>query len=323
MPISAPPGYHYEGSRLVRDMPLGKTGWGREAFDRTNAARSGGVEIPTGGNGYSVNRFGEIVEAAPAFNPLLAAAVLSGPFAVGLMGGAGAGAGAGAGSTGALPSSTIPGLHAAVPGAIASQGASAGIASGAAAGGLGLGTSALTLAPGLEAGLNAQKSGGFLSGLYNDLGGWQGIAGLGGQAIGAMGETAAQNRGSQFAGQLDLERILMDRDTDFLRNSIAREAEGRAGSSDAWRKVLAGNYVTNRPQMPSVSPYAAPQRDLSSLQPAASALQAEAMKRLQGGNPIAPVTQRPLSVDPSLLQAGGYERAANVLAPILSILGRR
>jgi hypothetical protein len=69
----------------------------------------------------------------PAFRyPLIAggAALTAGLINPALLGLGGAGGGSGAGG-GVLASSSIPGLHAAVPGAIASQGASAGIAAGA------------------------------------------------------------------------------------------------------------------------------------------------------------------------------------------------
>jgi hypothetical protein len=146
---------------------------------------------------------------------------------------------------------------------------------------------------------------------------------MAGAGIGAFAHGAAKNREDEFYGGMDLERLLMDRDRETQTMRVQREQEGRAGASDAWRKLLATDYAQRPNAAPALSPYSKPRRDLSGLRPGADALQAEVMQRLTGGNPIAPIQQRPLSVDPSLLRGGGAERAANILGPILSILGRR
>lgn len=139
-------------------------------------------------------------------------------------------------------------------------------------------------------------------------------AGLGGAAQGM-----ASNRGAKFQGQLDLERLLMDRDQQAFNNSIAREQEGRAGSSDAFRKLMASGRVLNPAARPNVSPYAAPPRMASDAERSgASALQAEVLARLQGGNPIGAFQQRPVNIDPKLLNPGILERIFGIASPVLS-----
>jgi hypothetical protein len=141
--------------------------------------------------------------------------------------------------------------------------------------------------------------------------------------VGAFSQGQAQNRGAEFSGQLDLEQLLMQRDDQFLDQQLAREQEGRTGASDAWRKLLAAQRVTNPGPRPSLSPYSVAPRQATDMErQGADALSAEVMARLTGGNPIAPISQRPLSVDASRLKAGGLEKVLGAASPFLSFLGR-
>lgn len=168
----------------------------------------------------------------------------------------------------------------------------------------------------------SQASGGWLAGLFSGLGGWKGLSEIAGGALGANSQASANNRGAQLAAGMDLERLLLDRDDTYFNQRIRREQEGRAGSSDAWRKLVSTDYAMNRPAQPNITPYAAPQRSLAGLQPGAQALQAEAMQRLKGGNPIAPVTERPLAVDPNLMKPGALESITGYVSPWLTLIGR-
>jgi hypothetical protein len=179
---------------------------------------------------------------------------------------------------------------------------------------------------------------GFLKGLGKVAGGLLGLGGGGvdyeklasmmgaaGAGTGAYSQGRAQNRGGQFAGQMDLEQLLMGRDQQQFNNSVSREQEGRAGSTDAWRKLLASQRLLSpgaRPQ--NAGPYSVAPRQATGMErQGAEALSAEVMQRLMGGNPIAAPTQRPLSVDPSLLEAGKMESATGSLSPFLSFFGQQ
>lgn len=150
-----------------------------------------------------------------------------------------------------------------------------------------------------------------------------GILGGAGAGIGAASQGAASNRGAQFEGQLGLERLLMDRDKQFYDMQLGREKEGRDGGTDAWRKLLAAQHTLSPGARPSLSPYSVGPRQATDMErQGADAMSQEVMARLQGGNPIAAPTQRPMSVDPSLLKAGTGEKVGGWLAPILTFLGQ-
>jgi hypothetical protein len=144
--------------------------------------------------------------------------------------------------------------------------------------------------------------------------------GAGGAALGAAGQASATNRGEKFGGQLELERLLMDRDRQFQDQQISREQEGRAGSSDAWRKMLSAEHLLSPGARPQLSKYSiAPRQSTDTERQGASALSAEVMARLMGGNPIAAPIRRAPAVDPKLLNAGGFETFAGIASPALTI----
>lgn len=178
---------------------------------------------------------------------------------------------------------------------------------------------------------------GGLSGTLGD------IFGAGGAGLGGYASDSAKNRDAQFSGQMDLAKLLNDRemerqrlganaDNDYTSNQIARSQEGRASLQDAWRKLQSAQHVTNpgaRPQL--AGPYnVAPRQASGAEQQGADAMTQEVMARLQGGNPIAPVDKRsvnlgydPMStVDPKLLKTPGGERLSGILGPLFSFLGR-
>jgi hypothetical protein len=147
-----------------------------------------------------------------------------------------------------------------------------------------------------------------------------------GAALGAASDAKAKNRGEKFGGQLDLEHLLMQRDQQNQDMSIAREQEGRSGATDAYRKLLATSHVLNPSAKPQLAgPYAVAPRQASDAEVSgAGALQGEVMKRLQGGNPIAPVLPRPVTandaafrVDPKLLDASTGESIMGWLGALL------
>lgn len=168
------------------------------------------------------------------------------------------------------------------------------------------------------------------------------VLGAGGSALGAVNQSQATNRDAKFSGQMDLAQLLAARDAarlgfegqadrDFFDQGIAREEEGRAGRSSAWRGLLSAERTLNPTARPDVAgAYGVPKRQASEGERAgADAMKAEVMARLQGGNPIAAPTRRdtsfgydPMStIDPRLLDASGGEKATGWLSAILSGLG--
>lgn len=153
------------------------------------------------------------------------------------------------------------------------------------------------------------------------MGFWSGLLSaipIVGPALGAAAQSSANNRGEKYAGQLDLQQLLLQRDQQGFNNALAREQEGRTGTSDAWRKLLAAQHTLSPAAMPNISPYAAPQRQATEAErTGADALTQQVLARLQGGNPIAPFTQSPLVVDQKLLNPGLFERIAGYSSPFL------
>lgn len=158
-----------------------------------------------------------------------------------------------------------------------------------------------------------------------------------GAALGAGSQASATNRGQQFSGQMELARLLQDRDyrmgtlnaqadNDFFDQTVRREEENRAGRGDAWKKLLSAQRVTNPGARPQLSPYSvAPRQATHAETTAATALSEETRNRLLNGNPMPEVTRRtvtmgdPLAtVDPNLLRAGRGEQVSGWLAALLS-----
>jgi hypothetical protein len=190
---------------------------------------------------------------------------------------------------------------------------------GLAIGGAGLGTA-------LSFGAAAPALAGVLGsvGLAGSTG--AGVAsGLGalGAGLGAASQGSANNRGEKFSGQLDLEKLLMERDAQFQNQQVQREQEGRAGTSDAWRKLLSTSHLLSPGSRPHLSPYSVPSRGVTGEEAqGAGDLMEQVLARLHAGNPIAAPQQRPLNVDPTLLDAGGFEKFAGIASPALGLLSK-
>lgn len=190
------------------------------------------------------------------------------------------------------------------------------LAKGLAIGGAGLGT-ALSFgaaAPALGAALGGLGIGGATGGAL--------ASGLGAASagLGALSGAQANNRGEKFGGQLDLERLLMERDQQFQNQQIARQQEGRAGASDAWRKLLSASHALSPGSRPHLSPYSVTPRAITNEEArGGGSLIEEVLKRLEGGNPLPQVTQRPMNVDPKLLDAGMLEKLSGIASPALGI----
>lgn len=182
---------------------------------------------------------------------------------------------------------------------------------------------------------------GVLKGIGKGIGGLTGITGGIGTGLAAGSQAQANNRGNKFQGQLDFATLLNQRDianaqlaaqadNDFVKNTIAREAEGRAGREDAWRKLQSAQHVTNPGTQPNLSPYAiAPREHTDAEKTAATALSEEVRNRLLTGNPMEAVTRRApgLQFDPTamvdlgLLDPSKSEKVTGWLGAILRGIG--
>lgn len=164
--------------------------------------------------------------------------------------------------------------------------------------------------------------------------------GAAGAGLGAMSQGMANNRGGKLSAQMDLARLLLDRDQNYFSNqmdvaktgfdqSIRAADEGRTSASDAFRKLLASQRVLSpgaRPQL--AGQYSVAPRQATDMErQGASALSNEVMARLMGGNPVRPSTmptarQTDLGVDMSLANPGRMERILGYASPALTFLGR-
>lgn len=146
------------------------------------------------------------------------------------------------------------------------------------------------------------------------------LIGAGAAGLAGAASSSANNRGEKFGGQNELQQLLMARDQQAFNNSISREQEGRAQSSDALKKLLSTSHTLNPGGYTHLSPYSVAPRQASDAEmTGAQALQAEALKRIQGGNSIQPFQQSPLVVDPNLLNASGFEKFAGIAAPAMGV----
>lgn len=169
-------------------------------------------------------------------------------------------------------------------------------------------------------------------------------AGAIGTGLGAASQSMANNRSTTISNQQLLAALLQNRETerqrlladaqrDEFNQGIARQQEGRASGSDAWRKLLSSQRTLSPGAKPQLAgPYnVAPRQATDTERAGASAMSDEVMARLTGGNPLAPVTRRPVdfaydpreTIDERLAKAGKAETAMGWLSPILSYLGQR
>ena len=283
-----------EQRRPYIDTPRGRNyispvamGTGQRPEDTTGLFRSGPQWDANKGQWVTPIDWSNVANVA------VGSALGAGAISAATAGGA-ASTGASSAAGGVLPNAALPG------------------ASGAMTAGLPTATASMTT------GAGAAGGGSWLAGMNT-----RDMIGAAGAGINGASQQSATNRGAQFYGQRDLEQLLLDREKQTFDQGIAREVEGRASGTDAWRKLMAAERVSNPGPRPNVSPYSVGPRVAGESELAgADAMRTEVMARLTGGNPIQMPAQRPMNVDPRLLQSGGMERAGNWLGPIMSAYGR-
>jgi len=284
----------------------------QEGLERALAAAGmpvpSGMHVDQGGNLNQKNTLKKNVAKYSAYAGLAATGLGAagiGPMA-GVMGASAAGGAGGLGAAGAVGSAP-----AYVPASMIGTGLGGGAT---AAGGLGAAGAA-------KAGL------GFLGRNSDLLGG-------AGQALGVYSQGQANNRRDEYGAQygqaqlgLQRERLESQRDSDYQSQSIAREQEGRASGTDAWRKLLSAQHTLSPGARPQLSPYSvAPRVATEAERTGASAMSEEVMKRIQSGNQAPAVTRRPglptdMGLDPTLLRPSVMERTTGWLSPILQGVG--
>jgi hypothetical protein len=146
----------------------------------------------------------------------------------------------------------------------------------------------------------------------------------GGAALGSAANASANNRGEKLSAQQDIANLLLQRDRQYQDMQIAREQEGRAGASDAYKKLLSTSHLLNPgPQSQLAGKYSiAPRQAGPEEMQGAEALRAEVMKRLTGGNQMPQVQPTDLGIDRNLMNPGVMEKIGGYAAPALDVLSR-
>lgn len=158
--------------------------------------------------------------------------------------------------------------------------------------------------------------------------------GAAGEMLGGFAQGQASNRGNEYSGQLDLARLIMERErmrgeaeNDYFNQSLSRAQDNRAGRSSAFRSLLAAARLKSPGPRPQLSPYSiAPRTPTGDEVAGADALSAEVLARLQNGSPLPEVTRREIAdplegVDAGLLRPGRMERILGVASPVLTAIG--
>jgi hypothetical protein len=216
-------------------------------------------------------------------------------------GGAAAGSGAATGSgllaSSAIPTASLMGGPAAASSGLLASGAATSALGGASGSGMMGSLSSLARSPeAYKAGANMLASG---------------------------AETMANNRSASLDAATNQERLRQNqfgldtqRQNSMFDELVARSQEGRASGTDAWKKMQYGDYVANggseyKPANGLPSYGFGPHASTDVEKQGAEALRAEAMQRLQGGNPIdipAYPTTTPFTYDPKLTKGSTAEK---------------
>ena len=272
------------------------------------AMKAAGGAVGLGGSGAVPGAVGGAVPNISTAAGMAGASSIAAP-AGGLAGLSAISAPAIGGGLAATPLASLAGV---TPGALSSSGGGLGGLATAVTGGGGGSSSALG---GLDKVLKAKK--------YADM------FGSGAEAFGASADASAANRGTRMEAAYDAELLNQAARRDYNDSVIKREQEGRIGRDSAWKAALAANHVANRGdfQAPdylagmtnySFTPKAATEGE----QAAAGGLRDEAMARLRGGNPIAPIEKRPdFQFDPKDMTPSTMEKVSPWLGGGLKFLG--
>lgn len=231
--------------------------------------------------------------------------IIAGAIGAGLLtAGVGSGIiGGGAGIGGAAGAATGGAAATGAGGALASTAIGSGFIP-AIAGGTGLASlgGGAAAAAGVGGAVASHSAGSVLAGMGKNLITSKGLDAAG-KAVGAYGQTAADNRGTRL-------QAIMDQDALRLR----AQEDNRAGESDAMAKLASANYIQNSTAPAQVNPKYGygPIAPSDAQKQAAALLQAEMLKRIQSGG------YKPSDISGEM-NPGTGERISNYVAPGLSL----
>jgi len=153
------------------------------------------------------------------------------------------------------------------------------------------------------------------------------IIGAAGSALGGVADASAANRGQKIDVGFTEEQLNQQRKRDYINQLMAREDDRRAGGNDAWKAAQQAQYVENakgytpRAGLKSYGfgPKAATEPEVKVAQDRFL----EANRRLSNQDSLTPGVEAPSAyrVDPRLMEQSGFEKFANVAAPLLTGLG--
>jgi hypothetical protein len=150
------------------------------------------------------------------------------------------------------------------------------------------------------------------------------ILGAFGAGSGAYSQGQAQNRGTQLDAQMEMERLLQDRERQAFNEQILAERSNRESGQDAWRRLIAAQHMKSPGPQPMLTPYSvAPRARTGAELQGADAMTQEVMKRLQGGGTITPTPSRAPNIDMGLTKPGIMEKILGIGAPVGTYLGNR
>jgi hypothetical protein len=152
--------------------------------------------------------------------------------------------------------------------------------------------------------------------------------GAAGDALGAGAQAAASNRGTRMEADLAAEQINQARQRQFMEQSLAREADKRESGKSAFREAQFADYVRNggneyTPKNGLKSYGFGPKARSQAERDAAANYFTEQQKRLAPGDSLLPQVADPgqFAFDPKDLKASGFEKFANIAAPIATGIG--
>jgi len=150
-----------------------------------------------------------------------------------------------------------------------------------------------------------------------------GIAGAAGSALGGLGDSQAKNRGAELASQNELSKQLLLRDKAYQDALVTREQEGRKAEGTNFARLLSAQHALSPASMPSVSPYAASQRQATGAEAqGADLLTQQVLARMAAGNPIPMPEKTDLMINRKLLKPGAAENWTNWLGTGAGLYGK-
>lgn len=148
-----------------------------------------------------------------------------------------------------------------------------------------------------------------------------GALGAAGAGLGAASQASASNRGTQIDVGLTQQQLQDQATRDWYNELVQQAQTGDSTRANAWKDLLHAAYVKNwvQPASGVFSPYTKPLTPPSAdAKAGANGVIAEAMNRLNNGNPIPTPTKPNIVVDPKLMKPSVWEELSGALGPALT-----